>query len=726
MPCRRDYGDRVDKRGDIPPDLPALWAALGDFSQAESLAQFLSKHGRAWWPAGLAGSFAAMGALDKAERLVRASSSGRRPLLHAYETAHAWTELAWVVTTGMESARARGLARRAYAAAKSVEGPYRQALLLLVWSRVRATGGDHPGADALVDRACARALNEEDGPARQQWVFEALPLIVTGNGDLDRAESLVGAVGDPGFRARTAAGLATMLACIGERDRAETMIGTITDKHRRDQVSRAIASIRGTEPRAIPHRRARALTGIAQWVAGGTRYPRDPGDWPQTLVRHVDDPGHQRLIFGALAAAAVGENRARGKSRAVALADHAADIVASVPLSVRPQALVSLAWIVAGAMEWTRAEKLATTALELTRDAEYHAQALWEADLLGDEPLADQETADGLPTLTGSPEQRKWAQSLRTSFTKRRWGTQLPTAAAAIIARSTEARWWIENRDRLDIEFDRAVGIREDGGLPDIQGTPKLKATAEQLRVGVIRELWPDEPPLPVLVALATLKDAEWWVDHRDNLAAELADFAAATEWLGLPDLVGTPGQRKQASSLRDGLMRTYWRREIPLAVRVALNRLTDADWWISNARDHGRPTPLARAFASLLPRLDRTRMTPPYTHGPWPQRNDFGEHDGPCRDRAPYHESYEAVFAVTAEHGDTRSPHADGRLSDLYIRSCCGKAGWEAGTKDGEEAYIAKKAEALQRECGLSKKAARDQARTDLAKYQRALAGHG
>jgi hypothetical protein len=83
-------------------------------------------------------------------------------------------------------------------------------------------------------------------------------------------------------------------------------------------------------------------------------------------------------------------------------------------------------------------------------------------------------------------------------------------------------------------------------------------------------------------------------------------------------------------------------------------------------------------------------------------------------------------VFAVTEEHGDTRSPHADGRLSDLYIRSCCGKAGWEAGAKDGEEAYVAKQAEALQRERGLSEKAARNQARVNLAQYQRALDGHG
>src|ERR1700743_1377150 len=106
VPLRRGYGDRVDERGDIPPDLPALWAACGSFGQAQALADFLSAHGKAWSPARLAGSFPAMGGLDKAEHLVRASSSGRSPLLYAYEAARAWTELAWLATTGMESARA--------------------------------------------------------------------------------------------------------------------------------------------------------------------------------------------------------------------------------------------------------------------------------------------------------------------------------------------------------------------------------------------------------------------------------------------------------------------------------------------------------------------------------------------------------------------------------------------------------------------------------------------
>lgn len=728
MPRRRGYGDQVDKCGEIPPDLPALWAACGSFGRAESLVQFLSKHGKAWSPAGLARSFAAMGDLDRAERLVRASSSGGRPLLDAYETARAWTDLAWLATTGIESARARDLMRRAYAAARSVEAPYRQAHLLLAWSRVRAVGGDRPGADALVDRACARAMSEDDSSARQKWVFEALPLIVTGNGDLDRAESLISTVADPGLRAHAAAGLAVMLACIGERDRAETMIGTITDQHRRDRVSRAIASVHGAELRShtIPRGQARALTGLARWAAGGIDHPGGPGDWPQTLVRHVDNPGHQRLIFAALAAMAIGKDRDRAKPRAVALADRAADIVAPVPVSVRPQALVDLAWIVVGAMEWTRVKELAITALELTRDAEQHAETLWEARLLRNDPLADEETTGGLPTLIGSPKQRKWAQSLRTTFTERRWGTRMPAVAAAGIARLTEAQWWIENRTRLDTEFDNAAGIQDSGsGLPEIQGTPKQKATADELRDGIIRERWPEGPPFPVAVALAELDDAEWWVDHRDHLAAELADFAAATRWSGLPDLVGLPGQRKRAASLRADLVHNYWSREIPLAVRVALNRLTDAGWWIGNARGDGHPRSLARAFGKLLPRLDHNMMALPH-YGPWPEPGYSDEHEGPCRDRPAYDESYEAVFAVTAEHGDIRSPSAQGRLTDHYARSCCGKAGWQAGAKDGEEVYVARQAEALRRERGLSEQAARDQARANLAQYQQALNGHG
>ena len=83
-------------------------------------------------------------------------------------------------------------------------------------------------------------------------------------------------------------------------------------------------------------------------------------------------------------------------------------------------------------------------------------------------------------------------------------------------------------------------------------------------------------------------------------------------------------------------------------------------------------------------------------------------------------------MFAVIEEHGDSRAPGAQGQLTDYYTRSCCGKAGWRAGAEAAEDAYVGKQAEILRRERGLSEQAAREQALANLARYRRALDGHG
>jgi hypothetical protein len=54
-----------------------------------------------------------------------------------------------------------------------------------------------------------------DKPALGQWVLDALPVIVTGSGDLDRAEEFVRAVPGPHGQAQAAAELSVMPAALG-------------------------------------------------------------------------------------------------------------------------------------------------------------------------------------------------------------------------------------------------------------------------------------------------------------------------------------------------------------------------------------------------------------------------------------------------------------------------------------------------------------------------------
>lgn len=183
--------------GEIPLGLPALWVELGYRDRAESLAHSVAAYDKVQALTKLAGSMGAAGDLDRAEHLVRSIGSRREQIREPYDMTCAWTDLAWLAAISGDHERAERLIRRAYSEARSVTRSYLQAKLLLAWARVRAAGGDWLQADELVHRAQARATGKLNAPSWWQWVLEALPVIVTGAGDLDRAEALVRTVPDP-------------------------------------------------------------------------------------------------------------------------------------------------------------------------------------------------------------------------------------------------------------------------------------------------------------------------------------------------------------------------------------------------------------------------------------------------------------------------------------------------------------------------------------------------
>lgn len=184
----------VGQYGDIPPGLPALWVALGQGDRAESLTYFIADRDSVLASARLASVLAATGKLDQAERLVRSIRFWSGQARDEYGKAWAWTDLAWLAIISGDRDRSGRLIREAYSEARSVTQPYLQAQLLLAWARVRAANSDGPGAGEVGDRAWGLVTGKLDKPALGQWVLEALPVIVTGSGDLDRAEEFVRAV----------------------------------------------------------------------------------------------------------------------------------------------------------------------------------------------------------------------------------------------------------------------------------------------------------------------------------------------------------------------------------------------------------------------------------------------------------------------------------------------------------------------------------------------------
>jgi hypothetical protein len=707
----------VGEYGEIPADLPALWAELGYCDRAESLVQSIVEYDKVEALARLAGPMGAAGGLARSERLVHSVKVRQGPVRESYDKSCALTDLAWLATISGDREGADRLIRQAYAEARSVTLPFLQAQLLLAWARVRAAGGDQPRANELLDRAQTLATRTLNAPSRCQWVLKALPVVVTGTGDLARAEALVQTVPDPYDRARAAAELAVMIAALGGTRHVESLLGLITDEFRRARVGDALAAIRSLERRAEvhPYRQARVLANLAEVVAaGGPGHAWGASDWAEPLVRYGTDRDDQVLIFAALAAGAAGGDA----GRAAALADRAEAIVA--PISDpedQPQALVTLAWMVADAGDPARAAELANAAEALARYTRRYLRSWRVADLAAMAAAAAGDSgADVLPALAGTAKQREWAESLRDAYVAQRWGGQIPAEAMAQLTRLTEARWWIDNRDNLDDALGDRTGIWNDDNLPEIVGTPEQEDQARKLRVALIREQWPDDLPPRVAKALARLTDARWWIENRENLSSALAKYAAAYRISELPKITGASRYRARATDIRLKLVRKRWGDKIPPGVWEALNRLTDAEWWIDNELGDGRPQAIDRALGAEVPDHDRKMMALP-TYGP--------RHPGPCSTQPEYAPAREAAFTIASACGDVRAG-TEGSLSG-FGGTCCGQAGLHDGERDGKKAWVDRKAAAIHKaSSGLTLTQAQAEARSDLARLERNLDGWG
>jgi hypothetical protein len=642
----------VGAYGEIPPDLPALWVTLGHRDRAESLARLVADYEKVQASAGLAGALGAAGELDRAERMVRSIRARHGQIREPFDKTWAWTDLAWLAAISGDRARAGGWLRSAYSEARSITNTYLRSQSLLTWARVCAAGGDEARAAEFTDRARSLAEGELNRPTWQRWVLEALPLIVTGTADLDRAEALVRTVPDPYHRDRAAAGLAAMAAARGEHDRSRTLLGTITDEYRHARVTDALAALRGAGPNPdlAPYRRARVLNNLAEMVAaGGDSHAWGATDWAEPLARYGDD---HMVIFAALAAGVAGGDEAR----ASALADRAEAIV--VPIrhaDHQPSSLVALAWMVADAGAPARAAELAEAAEVLVRYTGRRMPTWSIAELVASAPASRDGSrateAPRLPELSGTPKQRNWARQLRAAFVARNWGTRLPAKAETHLTHLTDARWWIEHRENLD-------------------------------------EKW-----------------------------AELAELSRISE---LPMMTGGPRECRRATDIRNKLVYKRWGNEIPPGVREALDRLTDARWWIENEVGDGYPQAIDRALGGEVPEHDRRRMALPSYGPPEPP-----PHEGPCTEQPEYAPARKAAFAQVLRWPDLRAAKP-GSL-DGHHETCCGREGMRDGEKEGKQAWVEKKAVEIRKKSRrLTLDQARAEARGNLARIERNLDGWG
>ncbi|SEG81826.1 hypothetical protein SAMN05216223_11323 [Actinacidiphila yanglinensis] len=126
--------------------------------------------------------------------------------------------------------------------------------------------------------------------------------------------------------------------------------------------------------------------------------------------------------------------------------------------------------------------------------------------------MTERQRSTALPPISGgSPRQVSWASDIRERYVRARWGGRGTGAAddatRAVLARLTSARWWIDNRDRID------AALAERNPLPAMTGgTEQARRAATRIRAELVGKRWGNAIPPGVLDALRRLTDAEWWV----------------------------------------------------------------------------------------------------------------------------------------------------------------------------------------------------------------------
>lgn len=119
---------------------------------------------------------------------------------------------------------------------------------------------------------------------------------------------------------------------------------------------------------------------------------------------------------------------------------------------------------------------------------------------------------DNLPEIAGTPKQEGWARKLRARLIGKQWPDGMPPRVAAALADLTDARWWIDNREKLDmvlVEFAETFRTSE---LSEIAGAPRQRKRATDIRAKLVHRRWGNKIPPGVREILNRLTDAEWWI----------------------------------------------------------------------------------------------------------------------------------------------------------------------------------------------------------------------
>ncbi|MEV4135438.1 response regulator [Dactylosporangium sp. NPDC049742] len=327
-----------ERNANIPVELPAAWARLGQVFRASALAYGISDPARrAVALARLAVAVAATGDRGQAQLLCGAAESVARSI------GHQWQQLRILPALAAATAAAEGLAAAERMARDITERAARTRMLAALVEPA-ASSGDLDRAEALawevvleVPRSRALAAVAEAALAR---------------GDASRARALADALAPPELRLRVLAGLAGVTA--------GAHAGVSADE------------IRSAAERTLdPYHRARVLAVLGESTRSATVL--------QAAMSAARDVAEPRLRAEAAAAVAAAAFRARRPDLGVVAADVAEDVAFQIADTYRQaEALVVVAGASAGPDREARAVRLLEAAEAGARRA---GDGAWRASL---------------------------------------------------------------------------------------------------------------------------------------------------------------------------------------------------------------------------------------------------------------------------------------------------------------------------------------------------------
>jgi tetratricopeptide (TPR) repeat protein len=296
-----------DRNSNMPTDLPAAWARLGEFHRAKSLAESLPVDSRVTGLVSLAEAVAETGdqqrahdVLEQAETATSFAHSGNVPSWQA----QALASVARGFTRVGDRRRAEEVRERAETLARSFTDPGTQSRALASLAGAAVEAGDHQWAHDLLEQAETAARSVRDSNEQGAYLLDVVEA-VAGAGECRWAETIARSIpasgSDSDWQVAALAAVAAAVVAAGDHRRAEAIAYSLTGAEAQAQ---ALASVARAVSEAGDHQRARSLFERAETLARsiGDNPHAEAAPWSQLNRNHT-------LLLLATAVAEAGECR---------------------------------------------------------------------------------------------------------------------------------------------------------------------------------------------------------------------------------------------------------------------------------------------------------------------------------------------------------------------------------------------------------------------------------